>query len=62
MTFIQEMRANPQLMPEGVGEDLVKIVGLGARMGYNFTADDLRAAFRHDWQLRWQRFCVAARG
>jgi hypothetical protein len=43
-------------------DDLEEFVKRGAQVGYDFSADDLRAAFRHDWQMRWLRFSSTAQG
>jgi hypothetical protein len=33
--------------------DLQVAVEVGREMGFDFTHDELRAAFRHHWQRRW---------
>lgn len=33
--------------------DLQEVVRIGADAGFEFTAQDLRAAFKHDWGMRW---------
>jgi hypothetical protein len=63
MDFIQRLRDDPQDAPNlPLGDDLHEVVRLGEQMGYEFSVDDLRAAFRHDWQMRWLRFGVPPQG
>ena len=62
MDFIQhvrEQRQSEQRLIDGRGDDLCAVAQIGAQMGHTFTVDDLRAAFRHDWQMRWLRSGVA---
>jgi hypothetical protein len=60
MEFIQHVRRqDEQSLIDGRGDDLSVVVQIGARMGHTFTMDDLRAAFRHDWQMRWLHSGVA---
>jgi hypothetical protein len=33
--------------------DLADLVAMGAARGLTFSAEDLRAAHRNDWQARW---------
>lgn len=35
--------------------ELETLTGIGAEAGFEFTADDLQAAFKHDWRMRWLR-------
>jgi predicted ribosomally synthesized peptide with nif11-like leader len=37
------------------GGDLEELVRLAGEAGYPFTVDDLRAAFKHEWAMRWFR-------
>lgn len=64
--FIQQVRDQRQAPEIPVGntwlDDLEEVVRHGAQVGYDFSADDLRAAFRHDWQMRWLRFSTTAQG
>jgi len=40
----------------GDGCGLDDIVQIGAAAGFSFTTDDLRAAHKHDWAMRWTRY------
>jgi hypothetical protein len=57
LDFIEYMRERTHAHAIDVNvDDLVQVVQLGAQVGHEFTVDDLRAAFRHDWQKRWLEF------
>ena len=34
-------------------EDLVRVA---AAAGFDFTADELQRAYKHDWSMRWMRY------
>ncbi|ETX02341.1 MAG: hypothetical protein ETSY1_03980 [Candidatus Entotheonella factor] len=55
--WIQQLRADEALtrhiLALTVPPDLEHVVQLGAQMGLMFTVDELGAAHKHDWQMRW---------
>jgi len=57
LQFIQQVRTDEalrdQLQELGYAPTLENIVNIAAHAGYVFTIDDLRAAFKHDWGMRW---------
>ena len=54
---VREQKQAPQTPRQhSLQDDLEEVVKLGAQVGYDFSADDLRAAFRYDWHTRWLRF------
>lgn len=57
LTFIREVRRSDglrrRLQDKNKRPDISRIVSIGSEAGYDFTEEDLRAAFRHDWVMRW---------
>lgn len=54
LQFIEYVRANPiQAELREHPPALEDFPAIGRTAGYDFTLDELRAAFRHDWGLRW---------
>ncbi len=55
LAFIQyarrEAEAKKEIVPET--DDLDEIVLRAGKAGYQFTTEELRAAFKHDWAMRW---------
>ncbi len=33
--------------------DLEDLVQIGAEVGFDFTIEELQAAYKHDWAMRW---------
>lgn len=62
LQFIQHLRedgqSHPQIanLPNGT---LDAVVQLAAQVGYIFSEQDLRAAYQHDWAMRWLRYSRA---
>jgi hypothetical protein len=55
--FILYLRTGtPSAQIDAHRDDLPAIVELGAAMGFDFSAEELRTAFRQEWQIRWSRF------
>lgn len=58
--FLQRSRQEPRLRRnlEAVGERECseRLLALGKAEGFLFTVEELQAAFRHDWTMRWLRF------
>jgi hypothetical protein len=57
LAFIQHLRETPKA-PVGaiVGpaiNDLDTLVEAGANLGFDFSVEEMRMAFRRDWQMRW---------
>ncbi len=61
--FISAVRADPELSRRirelGPGTTLDQLCDLGALSGMEFTAPDLRAAYRIDWSMRMARYVAA---
>ncbi len=60
LKFILEARKNEgiktkikEIMESASLNDLVKI---GQEQGFSFTTEDLKEAFKHDWNIRWHRY------
>jgi predicted ribosomally synthesized peptide with nif11-like leader len=57
LRFIQAIREEERLQRRvralGHTADLSAVVQLGAQAGFEFTAEELRTAFKHDWVMRW---------
>lgn len=63
LDFIQYLRKdqseNSTPIIDPLTTTLHDVTMMGAQRGYLFSEDDLRAAFRHDWHMRWLRFGVS---
>jgi hypothetical protein len=62
LKFIIETRKNEKIkdqinMLENKAE-LIDLEIIGRDSGYNFTVEDLRTAFKHDWNMRWHRLSL----
>lgn len=59
LRFIQQTRRDDvlqkQLQSLAHQAALENIVCLGNRIGLSFTVEELRAAFKYDWAMRWLR-------
>jgi hypothetical protein len=57
LQFIQELRDDEglknRLLARNSSPDLESFVKLGAEIGLVFTVEDLKAAHKHDWGMRW---------
>lgn len=57
LKFIQRVRQEQsvqiQLLALGPGADLDEVAKLGEGMGFSFTSEEMQAAFKHDWVMRW---------
>ncbi|ETX05039.1 hypothetical protein [Candidatus Entotheonella palauensis] len=54
--WIQQLRANEGLTSQILATehpDLEYFVQLGAQAELIFTVDELKAAHKHEWQMRW---------
>jgi hypothetical protein len=59
LNFIAEGRKNDQIREQIAAErtsSLAGLVKIGENSGFTFTAEDLKTAFKYDWQMRWHRF------
>lgn len=60
LKFIQAAREDEglrsQLKTLGELVDLYTLVRQGAQAGYDFTSQELRSAFKHDWGMRWMYY------
>ncbi len=50
LAFLQHLRQTPEA---ATAEHLQELLERARRSGYDFTEDELRAAFKHDWAMRW---------
>ena len=59
LQFIAAIRKDPELARSignlGVDANLESLVPLGAGAGFAFTAEELRAAYKFDWSMRFAR-------
>jgi hypothetical protein len=60
MDFIRIAREDDALRAR-IGESdeeasLEAIAEIGAQAGFAFSAEELRSAFKHDWNMRWAHF------
>ncbi len=59
LRFIGEVRKSEalkeELRPLLGGADLEQVCRIGVEAGFVFTTDELRAAYKHDWAMRWLR-------
>jgi predicted ribosomally synthesized peptide with nif11-like leader len=57
LQFIQQVRADvglkSKLLALNNSPDLETLVKLGAEAGVTFTVEELQAAHKHDWAMRW---------
>jgi len=57
LQFIQQLRNDEglknRLLARNSRPDLESFVTLGAKIGFVFTVEDLKAAHKHDWGMRW---------
>jgi len=60
LQFIRQARRDEALKQRlqslGRPADLPAVVQLGAAAGFVFTVEELQAAFKHDWMMRWARY------
>jgi predicted ribosomally synthesized peptide with nif11-like leader len=56
MQFIARVRSDEkireQLRALGIDPDLAEVAAIGARMGLNFSVDELRNAYGYEWTMR----------
>jgi predicted ribosomally synthesized peptide with nif11-like leader len=57
MQFIRKVREDESLRDQlkalGQAAELESVVQIGAAAGFDFTIEDIRTAFKHDWAMRW---------
>lgn len=57
LQFIQQFRADEvlkdKLLALNHNPDLESLVKLGAEVGMFFTTEEMEAAHKHDWAMRW---------
>lgn len=57
LKFMQQARENEslraQLQALGHAATLEDVIRLGAEAGYDFSTEEIRTAFKHDWGMRW---------
>jgi predicted ribosomally synthesized peptide with nif11-like leader len=60
LRFVQKVREDEGLRSRfqvlGQEADLESLVQIGAEAGFEFTAHELQAAFKHDWAMRWVHY------
>lgn len=63
LRFIAEVRKDPDLVRKvqdlGPGATIVRLVAMGKAKGLDFTVEELRDAYKHDWTLRRARYSKA---
>lgn len=63
LRFIAEVRKDPDLVRKvqdlGPGATIDRLVVMGKGKGFDFTAEELREAYKHDWTLRRARYSEA---
>jgi len=63
LRFIADVRNDPHLAGEleALGQDatVARLVVMGKAKGLDFTAEEFREAFKHDWTLRRARYSPA---
>lgn len=56
LRFIAEVRNDPDLVGKvqelGPGATVLRLVAMGRAKGLDFTVEELRDAYKHDWTLR----------
>ena len=64
MQFIRDVAASEVLQQQiralGASAELEAVADLGARIGLEFSVEELRAAFRADWAMRRFRYTAGA--
>ncbi|HZQ05362.1 MAG TPA: Nif11-like leader peptide family natural product precursor [Anaerolineae bacterium] len=64
LEFMQQVRTDQalrgQLQELGYAPTLEEIVNVAAQAGYEFTSEELRHAFKHDWGMRWMFYGAGA--
>lgn len=58
LSFIQSVREQDTALRRrvqalGREADLESLVQIGAEAGFDFTAEELQAAYKHHWAMRW---------
>jgi predicted ribosomally synthesized peptide with nif11-like leader len=57
LQFIQQLRADEGLKNRisalNDSHNLENFVKLGSELGLSFTVEELKAAHKHDWAMRW---------
>jgi predicted ribosomally synthesized peptide with nif11-like leader len=57
LEFIQQVRKDQALRQQldalRYAADLQAVVRIGADAGFEFSDEELRTAFKHDWGMRW---------
>ena len=65
LEFVRAVREDAALRAEierlGPDATLEQVAAIGARLGRDFTVDELRAAHAHDWGFRSARFADGGR-
>jgi hypothetical protein len=65
LQFIRRAREEESLQSRiqalGPAVDLAGLVEVGMEAAMAFTADELQAAFKHDWQMRWFHYSARNR-
>jgi Nif11 domain len=60
LQFIRRSREDKALQSKiqalGTAADLDGLVEIGAEVAITFTVEELQAAFRHDWRMRWMHY------
>ena len=60
LKFIHRIRQDDALCERvrarGGKGDLDQVAAIGAEAGFEFSVDELRQAFKHDWTMRWIRY------
>jgi predicted ribosomally synthesized peptide with nif11-like leader len=51
----QDITLKSQIQALGREADLEDLVQIGAEAGFDFTAEELQAAYKHGWAMRWFR-------
>lgn len=63
LRFIAEVRNDPDLVRKvqelGPGATIVRLVAMGKAKDLDFTVEELRDAYKHDWTLRRARYSPA---
>jgi hypothetical protein len=64
--FIQKLRNDDglktRLLAQNPNPDLDRFVKLGAELGVIFTVEELEAAHKHDWGMRWLLYHSGEKG
>lgn len=57
LQFIEKLRVDEELkkrlLIKSNNPDLESFVEVGAEVGLSFTVEQLKAAYKHDWGMRW---------